>query len=621
VLSDFAFTPDSTRLLAGGWNGALHTIHLDALPSGRPRHQVKRAHTGAITRIAHLSEGGLIATASQDGHVRLWNDNDASLIHDFGGMGEVVADLVATGNQRSIAAINQYGTMRVWNAQDGALRWTVDIVTYGATDPNRGLALAGGPNHKLAAAAGSRVSILNAETGEREAEFDLGVDRARRIRFLDSQVLLIATESGRMIAWDTNPFRPTAPAQLAGHTDTVTDFAASSDGTLLFSGSADGTARVFRQWGDERVLASRLSSATFAREDRVVISSANGPNREHFVEVRNSTDARLIERIAFGQSSLVGLQPVRSGFAFESSPTEFTIASWSANQPPERLTAPHDMQLNWLSPDGAHLLAVRGEALVVQNLRTSARTELPDISLEYFRSPPRFTPRGDFAAVLGRDGRAHIVAMNGQRQQIGDANASFYLLRMSASGRLIATASDPGRVQIWRLSDRRLVGEFAAHQDAIWDISISPDDRRLATASSDLSAKIFSIDNGSLLSTLPEHSHFVRRVQLFDDALRAMTADENGDVRVWDTRSGRVLATYHSEPEYITLSADGTRMLRGPGLLDLLDTSTPFASAPELSRRICENLLAPQLRRFSQQEVESDPLLASEWSDSGRSLC
>jgi WD40 repeat protein len=64
-----AFSPDGARLAVGTWSGAIEVWYL----SSGARERILRVHTRLVAGLTWSAETGLLASASRDGTVRLWD--------------------------------------------------------------------------------------------------------------------------------------------------------------------------------------------------------------------------------------------------------------------------------------------------------------------------------------------------------------------------------------------------------------------------------------------------------------------------------------------------------------------------------------------------------------------
>ena len=84
-----------------------------------------QAHEGIITDIVYSPDGSLLATASQDGTIRIWDTGDASLIRILGGHTGGVNSIAFSLDGTQLVSGSDDRTAKLWNVADGSLERTL----------------------------------------------------------------------------------------------------------------------------------------------------------------------------------------------------------------------------------------------------------------------------------------------------------------------------------------------------------------------------------------------------------------------------------------------------------------------------------------------------------------
>ena len=79
------------------------------------------AHAGLITEIVYSPDGSLIATASKDGSVQIWDATDGSPIRTLTGHGGGVNSIAFSPDGSLLASGSDDRTAKLWNVADGSL--------------------------------------------------------------------------------------------------------------------------------------------------------------------------------------------------------------------------------------------------------------------------------------------------------------------------------------------------------------------------------------------------------------------------------------------------------------------------------------------------------------------
>jgi WD40 repeat protein len=116
----------------------------------------------------------------------------------------------------------------------------------------------------------------------------------------------------------------------------------------------------------------------------------------------------------------------------------------------------------------------------------------------------------------------------------------------SPNGKMIASGSVDGRVEIWSIEGRRL-HNLKGHSNGVSSVSFSPDGKTIASASWDGTVKLWSIE-GTQLYSVKGHSHGVSSVSFSPDGKTIASASWDGTVKLWSIE-GRPLHTLKGDSE------------------------------------------------------------------------
>ncbi len=236
LVAGVAFSPDGSLLASAS---ADHTVKLWDLATGRELRTLV-GHGDWVTSVAFSPDGTLLCSGGHDGHVRLWGVPS-------GQKGE--APTARQGAVLSVA-FSADGKRFAWGTASGNVR----VCSLARPARAKSSATAGAdmifvvrfaPKGALLAAGGSgpAVQIWDVRTPQPKQELEHGGQGCRCLAYSpNGRALALALGRGVEVwALDTGELL----ADLADHGDVVSAVAYSADGRLLLSGGWDGTVRLY----------------------------------------------------------------------------------------------------------------------------------------------------------------------------------------------------------------------------------------------------------------------------------------------------------------------------------------------------------------------------------------
>ena len=130
-----------------------------------------------------------------------------------------------------------------------------------------------------------------------------------------------------------------------------------------------------------------------------------------------------------------------------------------------------------------------------------------------------------------------------QRATMGPPPVS---IDLSVSQKLVVTGNTAGTIGLWRLADLSHVRNVGDHEDAVYDVSFSPDGRRLLTVSRDVTSRVYDVDTGAELARIELANPGVAAARFSPDGKLAATCSwqresdppqVHGAVWIWDPQT------------------------------------------------------------------------------------
>jgi len=124
--------------------------------------------------------------------------------------------------------------------------------------------------------------------------------------------------------------------------------------------------------------------------------------------------------------------------------------------------------------------------------------------------------------------------------------SSHYGLRISPDGKMLASTASRGRVFLWSLAQQKIMRAIPADEQSIRCIAFSPDSKKLASCGSEKIVKIWSVETGKPLFGFQKHESEVYRVDFSPDGTKLVSAGSYGYVGVWDLATGKNTAWFRA---------------------------------------------------------------------------
>ena len=551
-----AFSPDGSLLASAGDDGALRIW--DA--STGEALQVLEGHEGSIESCVFSTDGSRLASAGDGGALRIWDTASGETLRVLEGHRDSVRSCAFSPDGSRLASAGDYGSLRLWGVVSG------EVVQILEGHVGSVLSCAFSPDGSRLASAGvdGTLRIWDVNSGEAFVVLEALPGFVRSCAFsFDGARLASAGNDGFLRLWDADTGE--AIRVLEGHRAAVLFCAFSPDGSRLASAGDDGSLRIWdAATGDPlRVLEGHLFFSCAFSPDGSRLASAGYNSSLRIWETATGVTLRVLEG---GQDWVRSCAFSPDGSWLSTAGDSGSLRIWETTTGEPLRVLEGNQGYVWscaFSPNGFRL-ASAGENVRIWDTATGEPLRVLEENRGQVFSCA-FSPDGSQLASAGENGSLRLWDA-----EIGEAlrffeghRSSVWSSVFSPDGSQLASAGGDGTLRLWDTATGEPLRVLGGHRGGVWSCAFSPDGSWLASAGDDGALRLWDATNGELHRVFEGHQGWVRSCTFSPDGKRLVSAGDDGTVRVWEATTGealRVLEGHRVGVKSCAFSPDGKRL-------------------------------------------------------------
>lgn len=521
---------------------------------------ILRGHTGFVTSLSYNYDGSLIATASYDKTVRIWDAYTGAELKTLYGHSDIVNSVNFSRDGKYAVSSSKDNVIMLWNIVEGMV---VDTL-LGHSKSVNSVCFSLDGKYIASSSDDKSIEIWDVEKGGAIHTLLGHSATVNNAVFTgDGKFIVSASDDKTVKVWDIE--KEEIVASLIGHSDNVNSVCLSKDDKYLVSSSNDKTIKIW-DFEKRKVLHTLdahaiVESASFSPDSKYLVSSS----WDNVLKIWDVTSGVLVDSLTGHLGTVTGSLFSPDGRKIISSSWDNTIRIWDTPYLTNSLLA-NDHKGNVIS---FSLSGVKGDRIVTSSENLifiwDTKNGLVIDSLKGHTNVVKkvyFSPDGKRIASASWDKTIRIWdAINGdvidtlQNHQDYVESVSY-----SSNGKKIVSSSWDNTVRVWDGVNGEELKVLDKHKDIVLSAVFSPNCKMIASCSKDSTIILWDADHYSQLKLLKGHSGPVVSIMFSPNNKYLASASTDKTVRIWDVESEVELHSLKGHTEGVTsvaFSPDG----------------------------------------------------------------
>jgi WD40 repeat protein len=546
ALSGLKFTPDGKTLIASGPKSKNGILFWD-LETG----EIVRSIDESVSNLIISNTRNLIAGITKDSIIKVWNALDGKLLYTIGSGFHNIISIDFNAESVILAAGCADNSIRTFDVDNGFLLYTYQ----GHSGPVTTLDICELGYYMVSGSADSTIKLWDVVHGDCIATSVNLFKPVKKVVFYepDGTIFVLHPANswlGRITSFDLSDFKEYKATNFY-----ITDFSFSSDWKKLVSGTKGHS---LKQW-DIDSASLPVSQINHSFDITSISISPDGSKLAYSgvdsVRLYKLLNYQLLKSYPFPNSEPVVFSPDGTKLAmYDTGKESLFLVDVESGDEYKQFYFPAIVPEVDFSPNSEFIIAnnIGGNYKIWEISTGEILIDNWDILCYY--SKVDFSPNGLTFAMGTLDFNVNIINRNTGKviNSFDSKNAYIYCPTFHPDGKILAASGEGPYIELWDIGSGKLIRRMEAHNNSSCSINFNFDGSMLLSGGNDSTMKLWKTDTGECLYTFDDHCSWVNYVAFSPDGKLIASGSEDGTVRI-----------YKVPPPVTVADGEGTKAVEG----------------------------------------------------------